>query len=361
VQIAEDRPATTDAPIRLGVIGVGRHAGQILIPAIQRCRDLRIVALATAHPASSAVAAARFGYPTVVGSGALLARDDVESVVITTPAATQVELTLAALAAGKHVFCETPGLQTPEDARLVAAALAASDRVLSYGTCLRYAPIYRQARQLIPAVRLGEQVVVTLRYYAGLRHTYDLATYLLGEVRAVTCTRVGAQTVAQLSFAGGDLAIVHGGGPMNLGIPLELVEASGPGGLLSARGGRELWSFVAPEPREIDALTMSAAPATVWAAPPSIAYGALNQLALRGYVPELDAFALAIREGGATESGLDEAARTMRVVRAAERAAAEGREVPVEPVFGPPGPPIPVGERERALQNGSTDPLRSPP
>jgi predicted dehydrogenase len=318
-------------PLRVGVIGVGWHASEILVPAIQRCEGVRIVVLATSRQATAEAVERRFGYPAVVGHESPLTRDDVEAVVVATPAEVQTEVTVAALRAGKHVFCETPGPRTPEDVRTVGQAHAAADRVLSYGTCLRYAPIYRRLRELVSDVRAGGAVTLAIRYYAGLRHVLDLAHFLLGDVARVTSWSREGQQVGVLEFASGDLGIVNCGGPVHFGVPLEGVEVSGAGGLLVARGSRELVAYRLPAPAAVADLSFDSAPATVWAPSPSIAYGALSSLVLRGYVPELAAFAAAVRTGTETESGLDQAERAVRVERAIARSAAARGPVEVEP------------------------------
>lgn len=319
----------TDA-VRLGVIGAGWHARQMLIPAIQRCEGLRIVAIATGRAETAAAVSAQFGYPAVVGHEALLRRDDVDAVVIATPADIQTEITVAALRAGKHVFCETPGPRALEELETVGRALTGSGRVLSYGTCLRYAPIYQQLRDLIPEVRAAGTVVLTIRYYAGLRHVVDLAHFLLGDVAQVGSWSREGQQVGVLEFASGDLGVIHAGGPVHAGIPLEAVEVSGSGGLARAVGSRELVAYRLPEPAAVAGLTFGSAPATVWAPAPSLAYGALSPLVLRGYVPEMEAFAAAIRVGTSTPSGLAQIARAIRVEAAIARSAAAGQPTDVE-------------------------------
>ncbi|MDQ4096528.1 MAG: hypothetical protein M3144_01495, partial [Actinomycetota bacterium] len=116
----------------------------------------------------------------------------------------------------------------------------------------------------------------------------------------------------------------------HFGNPLEAVEVSGGGGLMIAKGSRELVAYRLPEATGVAGLTFAAAPATIWAASPSIAYGALNPLVLRGYAPELEAFAGAIRGGAATESGIDQIERAITIEAAIARAAVEGRTVEVE-------------------------------
>src|SRR2546430_1082749 len=122
--------------LRLAVIGAGRHARTLSIPAAQLAEGIQLIALATGHRESAAAAQAQFGLPTYVGHDAVLERDDVEAVPIARPNATHVALTTAALRAGKHVYCETPCIYTPEDVHVVGQAQAESGRVLMYGTHL---------------------------------------------------------------------------------------------------------------------------------------------------------------------------------------------------------------------------------
>lgn len=62
----------------------------------------------------------------------LLAREDIDAVVISTPDQWHVPMSLMALEAGKHVFCEKPTLTIVEGRDLVGA-FAASDRVFQWG------------------------------------------------------------------------------------------------------------------------------------------------------------------------------------------------------------------------------------
>jgi predicted dehydrogenase len=297
---------------------------------LQQAEGLRLVAIATSRSETAATIRTRFGLPTTADLDDLLMRNHIDAVVIATPPERLAELTVAALQAGKHVFCETPGIETPEEVDSVNAALASSGRVLVYGTCLRYAPIYRKLRSSISAVRTADGLVLSLRYYPS-RHSYDLALYLLGDVAEVETLRIGKQPIVALRFADGDLGIVHGLDPVNGGLPLEQVEITSSRGLLSARGGRELWSYAPLKDVNLLDVDFETTPATVWSASSSIPFGASGSLALRGYIPELECFAQAIHGGGPTLSGLDQAERTLRLKRAVVRSVEEGRRVEVEP------------------------------
>jgi predicted dehydrogenase len=52
----------------------------------------------------------------------LLADPKVQAVIIATPTGTHKEIALAALAAGKHVYCEAPLANTIDDAKAIAKA-----------------------------------------------------------------------------------------------------------------------------------------------------------------------------------------------------------------------------------------------
>jgi len=61
-------------PLRVGMIGVGRHARTILLPSIAQIPEyMQVVALATAHEETARAAAAQFHIPAHVGYEALVA------------------------------------------------------------------------------------------------------------------------------------------------------------------------------------------------------------------------------------------------------------------------------------------------
>lgn len=92
-------------------------------------------------------------------------RSDIDVVDICTPGDTHAEITLAALAAGKHVLCEKPLANSVADAeRMVAAAESASDLVAMCGFSYRRTPALSLARELIAAGRLGEIRHVRAQY-----------------------------------------------------------------------------------------------------------------------------------------------------------------------------------------------------
>ena len=95
----------------------------------------------------------------------VVARSDIDVVDICTPGDTHAEITLAALAAGKHVLCEKPLANSVTDAdRMVEAAAEAPDLVAMCGFSYRRTPALSLARELITAGRLGEIRHVRAQY-----------------------------------------------------------------------------------------------------------------------------------------------------------------------------------------------------
>ena len=79
----------------------------------------------------------------------LLSDDSLDAVVIAAPVPAHAELALRAIQAGKHVFIEKPIGATLAEAEQVAAAAAASDRIVMVDHLLEYHPAVIKLRQLI--------------------------------------------------------------------------------------------------------------------------------------------------------------------------------------------------------------------
>lgn len=85
-----------------------------------------------------------------------MADDRVQAVVVATPPDSHLELTLAALGAGKHVVVEKPAFLRAADFDAVRAAEARSGRRLMVAENYCYKPIARVLRELIASGALGE-------------------------------------------------------------------------------------------------------------------------------------------------------------------------------------------------------------
>ena len=120
----DNKPA--DGPkLKVGVIGLGPRGREIL-DQLAKFPQAEVAAICDNYLAMLRRGAAKApGAAQVEDYKAVLANKDVAAVVVATPSHLHREITIAALAAGKHVYCEAPLATTVEDAK--AIALAAKD------------------------------------------------------------------------------------------------------------------------------------------------------------------------------------------------------------------------------------------
>jgi predicted dehydrogenase len=136
--------------VRVGVLGAGAWAEFAHLPGYERDPRCELVAIADPVLERAQAFAKKFGIPNVYDShAALISRDDIDLVDVSSPSATHFELSWAALEAGKHVLCEKPVAYDYRDT-LRAAALAKHQGVKTkLGFTFRYSPAMRYMKELI--------------------------------------------------------------------------------------------------------------------------------------------------------------------------------------------------------------------
>lgn len=163
--------------LRLGLIGTG-FMGKTHVfgfATAQKVFDLpcdivlHTVADATEDAARRAAGAWGFARATADWRS-LVADPDIDIVDITAPNALHKEMALAAIAAGKHVYCEKPLAPLAEDAREMAEAAEAAGIRTQVGFNYLCNPMIHAAREMIAAGELGE-----IRSYRGI-HAEDYMT-----------------------------------------------------------------------------------------------------------------------------------------------------------------------------------------
>src|SRR5918992_3361855 len=132
--------------IRIGIIGAGYIAG-VHAGLLERDERVQIVAIHDVVP-ERAQQLARAHDATIADSN-LEVLERADAVFITTPNTRHVPLTLAAIEAGKHVFCEKPLATTIADAETVFEKAQQSDRVFQVGHNRRFAPVYASLKQML--------------------------------------------------------------------------------------------------------------------------------------------------------------------------------------------------------------------
>src|ERR671936_794859 len=117
-------PSMTDKPIRVGFIGAGRNTRERHIPGFQKQPGVEFVAVANRSRESSERVAKEFGIRRVEADWrAVVSAPDVDAICIGTWPYTHCEMTIAALAAGKHVLCEARmAMNAAEGRRMLEAS-----------------------------------------------------------------------------------------------------------------------------------------------------------------------------------------------------------------------------------------------
>ncbi|MBI1786335.1 MAG: Gfo/Idh/MocA family oxidoreductase [Acidobacteria bacterium] len=189
--------------LQVGIIGAGGVARTIHVPGLRMCPEAGIAAVcdenigaARALEAGEAVTS----YPE------LLARRDVDAVVVATPNYLHREIALAALEAGKHVLCEKPLALNLAEAREMADAAERSGLVHMTAFTYRYAPAIQYLRHLVDTGELGRIRTVRAAYLMAL------SKHLLGwrstrrQAGSGVLADIGSHLIHLVQFLCGDIA-----------------------------------------------------------------------------------------------------------------------------------------------------------
>jgi myo-inositol 2-dehydrogenase/D-chiro-inositol 1-dehydrogenase len=192
--------------VRIGWIGCGLHANEMLLPQLVR-HDVRLVAMCDTDGDRVERTAARYGVrATTRDWRAVLARTDLDAVGIAAGPAAHHQVGLAALARGLPVFMEKPPAATAAQAQELAEASARAGKPVVLGFMKRYATANRIAANVIrsaefgtPASFLGQYMTAPTYFekdpdYTGFYlhhcvHYLDLVPWLMGPVAALGARR----------------------------------------------------------------------------------------------------------------------------------------------------------------------------
>jgi len=141
--------------IGIGIIGAG-FARTTQIPGFRACEGARLMAIASGHRENAEAVAREFRIEHVADDWReVIARDDVDLVTIVTPPATHMEMTLAALDAGKAVLCEKPMAMNAEEAGRMRDRAREKGLLALIDHELRFLPGRLKARQMIQGGEIG--------------------------------------------------------------------------------------------------------------------------------------------------------------------------------------------------------------
>jgi predicted dehydrogenase len=153
--------------IRIGGIGTGGR-GQYLLSQLKLAEQNEIVACCDVYEPRRLEAKSKYGTPVASDHlyfREILYRKDIDAVVIGTPDHWHVPITIAAVRAGKDVYCEKPITHSIEEAAPLVAAVRESKRVVQIGLQQRSWEHFAQARQEILDGRLGQVTMIRTYWF----------------------------------------------------------------------------------------------------------------------------------------------------------------------------------------------------
>ncbi len=323
--------------VTVGLAGLGRmgrlHAGNLA----HRCAAARLACVYDADPAVAAAVAEELDVPWTASYDELVGA--CEAVAVATSTASHAELVLAAVAAGRPVFCEKPvSLDRGTTVRVVEAAERAGV-VFQVGFHRRSDPDWVAVAERIHAGELGEVTLfrTSLRdmtppdpaflstsggFFADVTvHDLDVARWLVGEVVEVTAHGSAADPaftaageietcVVVLRFAGGALGVIDNSRSARYGYECST----------EVMGTRATARVDAPHGHE-------------WRTPGRAAYGLPRDFSERypvAYAAELDAFARSVRGDGPPRVTGRDALAASDLAAACEESWRTGRTVTIE-------------------------------
>ena len=166
------RPSAV-TPLRVGIVGcglIGKRRAEI----VRRCPGDELVIVADVNEPQARSLAGEMGCLATTDWQEVIARDDVEAVVVSTPNKYLMPITVAALEHGKHVLVEKPMARNLSEAEeVLRAAVGGRRSAVGVGFNHRHHPAIWKAKELLDRGSIGDPLFIRCRYGHGGRLGYD--------------------------------------------------------------------------------------------------------------------------------------------------------------------------------------------
>jgi predicted dehydrogenase/threonine dehydrogenase-like Zn-dependent dehydrogenase len=160
------RPTNSQSFVRLGFLGTGSFAISTLLPAIKKIDRIELSVACAANGSHAWHAAKKFGFRSCATDDHTILKDpSVNAVAIATRHHLHAPQTVAAIRAGKHVFCEKPLCINEAELREIAVAHENASALLMVGFNRRFSPFAIRMKDFLREA--GEPLVLHYRINAG--------------------------------------------------------------------------------------------------------------------------------------------------------------------------------------------------
>ena len=198
------------SPLRVGIVGANAERGwskDAHLKALAALPDFELVAVSARTQAIADEAAKAYGAKAAFGDSLAMVRDPgVDVVAVTVKVPEHRAVVLAALAAGKHVYCEWPLGRDIAEAEEMTEAAARSGAVAMIGLQGLSAAAARRAHELVSSGALGELLNMRVTSPTGGwgAETPAFYAYLQDKTTGATLASVqGGHTLATMEALAG--------------------------------------------------------------------------------------------------------------------------------------------------------------
>lgn len=155
--------------VRIAILGAGAM-GATHAAAYAEVPDATVVGVFSRDPARARSAAALCGAEPFTDASALIHHPGIDAIDVCLPSAVHHAAVVPALAAGKHVFCESPLALRLDEARQMVDAARRANRLLQVGLLMRSVSAYEHVRAVATSGEHGRLQSLTTWRLGSYRH-----------------------------------------------------------------------------------------------------------------------------------------------------------------------------------------------
>jgi predicted dehydrogenase len=151
--------------VGVAVVGVGFVGGQAHAPSFKKIENSNLVALCDTVESRVKPLAERLGVKYFLDYDKLLKEPEVQAVVLAVPTPLHFDLSMKAIAKGKHVLCEMPLAPKVEQMDKLESAAQKAKVLLMPDLNFRFAPIYIKVKEMIDSGVIGKPIALHYREF----------------------------------------------------------------------------------------------------------------------------------------------------------------------------------------------------
>jgi predicted dehydrogenase len=164
-ELLEALPVSRTAPLDVALVGCGRQ-GRAILTELGKLPDVRVVGLCDVSEGRLKSAQRRAAQAQIFTKREeLFAKCPGAAVIVATPTHVHREAAVEALAAGRHVYVESPLASSLEDARAIVTASRGAKGICAVGALARSNPVYALARSFLKSGAVRDVVSMRAQWH----------------------------------------------------------------------------------------------------------------------------------------------------------------------------------------------------